>query len=91
MENRKLKDIHDAALEYAEARDARITATTPEVETKQRLLDLMKKHKLEHYKFDNVTIDLVHEKEGVKVRVTAAEIEKDVPVNGKAKAARKSA
>lgn len=69
MENRRLAEIHDAALTYAEARDDRIAASAPEIEAKQTLLELMNKHKLEHYKFENVEVDLVHEKESVKVKI----------------------
>jgi len=82
MTDRKLKDLHEAAYVYADARDARVKATAPEVEAKTKLLELMKKHKLEHYKFDNVAVDLVHEKENVRVRIEPIEEE---PTNGKAK------
>jgi len=71
MEDRKLKDIHEAALNYADLRDARIEASGPEVDAKATLLQLMKKHQLEHYKFNGVEVDLVHEKENVKVKVHA--------------------
>lgn len=71
MEDRKIAELHNAALDYAEARDARIAASTPEAEKKQALLALMKKHKREHYQFENVEVYLVHEKENVKVQVSA--------------------
>lgn len=73
MTDRKLKDIHEAALVYADARDARVAASAPEVDAKQKLLELMKQHKIEHYKFDGVECDLIHEKENVKVKVHPAD------------------
>ena len=82
MSDRKLKDLHEAAFVYADARDARVKATAPEVEAKTKLLELMKKHKLEHHKFDNVAVDLVHEKENVRVRIEP--LEDGAPTNGKA-------
>lgn len=71
MENRKLKDIHDAAFVYAEARDARQAATKPESEAKQTLITLLKKHKLEHYKANGVECILAPEKEKLTVRIRA--------------------
>lgn len=75
MENRRLKDLHEAALDYAEKRDERMALSVEEVELKQRLLKLMHKHKLENYDFEGVHIELVHEEETVKVRVKAAKEE----------------
>jgi hypothetical protein len=73
MSDRKLKDLHDAALAYAEARDERMTLSVAEVDAKKLLLVLMKKHKKEHYEYEGVVIDVVHEKENVKVRIKSAE------------------
>ena len=49
MENRKLADLRECALEYAEKRDERTSLLQEEVELKQRLLGLMKKHGKEEY------------------------------------------
>ena len=69
MSDRKLKDLHECAEEYAEKRDARQEIGREEVELKGRLLQLLKKHKLEHYEYEDVVVDLVHEEETVKVKI----------------------
>lgn len=66
---RKLKDLHEAALDYAVIRDERQELTLREVAAKTKLLDLMHKHKKEEYEYDGVSIRVVHEEETVKVRV----------------------
>jgi hypothetical protein len=68
----KLQDLHDAALSYADKRDERQACLLEEVALKQTLLGMMKKHKLEHYEYEDVNIDIVHEEETVKVRVKHA-------------------
>lgn len=75
MEDRKLKDLHDAALEYAEIRDQRMALSAQEVELKTSLLALMHKYKKESYVYDGIEINIVHEEETVKVKVKAAEKE----------------
>jgi hypothetical protein len=74
MVDRKLKDLHEAALSYADLRDARIAASAPEIKAKGDLLDLMKKHELEHYKYDGVEITITHEKENVRVKIESQSI-----------------
>ena len=66
---RKLKDLHDCALEYAEKRDARQALLAEEVDLKVKLLALMKKYKKETYEYNGVSIQVVHEEETVKVRI----------------------
>lgn len=68
----KLKDLHDCALDYADKRDERQACLVEEVELKTKLLALMKKHKLEHYEYEDVNIDVVREEETVKVRIKHA-------------------
>ena len=68
-EDREIKELKDAALDYAEVRDERQQLTAKEVPLKQQLLSLMKKHKKENYKYGGVEIRVVHEKENVKVKV----------------------
>ena len=75
MADRKLKDLHEAALDYAEKRDERMALSVEEVELKQRLLKLMHKYKKEQYDFEGVHIEIVHEDETVKVRVKSAKVE----------------
>lgn len=75
MSDRKLKDLHDCALEYAEKRDERQALLMEEVELKGKLLTLLKKHKMEHYEYEDVVIDLVHEEETVKVKIKRAKSE----------------
>jgi cation transport regulator ChaB len=70
MEERIIKDLHECAIEYAEARDRRQEIGREEVELKTRLLALMKKHQKEAYEFQGVRITIVHEEETVKVKIT---------------------
>jgi hypothetical protein len=72
MEDSKITVLEDLALSYAEVRDERQGLTKREVELKGKLLDLMKAQKKEHYHRGNIKIDVVHEKENVKVKVKAA-------------------
>jgi hypothetical protein len=70
MENRKIKALQDAAMDYADIRDQRVALTAQEVELKQKLIELMHKHERETYTYSGVTITLVHEEESVKVKVS---------------------
>lgn len=72
MADRKLKDLHDAAISYAEKRDERQQLLAEEVELKGKLLDLMHKHKKEEYTYEDVHISIVHEEETVKVKIKKA-------------------
>lgn len=69
MEERRIPELHTAAENYAEVRDERMILTKKEVELKDELLGMMKKHGKESYKFDDVEIKVVHEKEKVKVKI----------------------
>lgn len=75
MEDRKIEALEDKALQYAEVRDERIGLSSKEVELKGNLLDLMKAQKREHYHRGAIKIDIVHEKENIKVKVKAADDE----------------
>jgi hypothetical protein len=75
MEDRKIEVLEDLALQYAEVRDERIGLSSKEVELKDKLLDLMKAQKREHYHRGAIKIYIVHEKENVKVKVKAADDE----------------
>jgi hypothetical protein len=71
MEDRKVDVLEDLALQYAEVRDERMSLSSQEIELKGKLLDLMKAQKREHYHRGPINIDIVHEKENVKVKVKA--------------------
>ena len=71
MEDTKIAALEDKAQEYAEIRDQRCSLSRSEVELKGQLLQLMKAQKREHYKRGNITIDIVHESENIKVKVKA--------------------
>jgi len=77
MEDKHIREIEDAAHEYAEARDKRMKLTEKEVEKKGELLAAMQKHKKRHYEVDDLQIDIEVEKETVKVRIRKVEEEED--------------
>jgi len=59
---------------YAEIRDRRIqlqTGPNGESALKEGLLKLMKSHRLEKYKYEDVEVLVVHEEETVKVKIQA--------------------
>jgi hypothetical protein len=68
-EDREITSLQDAALDYAELRDARIAASAAEVQAKTTLLDLMHSYKRTTYKHDNVFIEIVPEGEKLKVKI----------------------
>lgn len=70
MDDAKIEELHDAALDYAKIRDQRQALTTQEVDLKQELLRLMKSHGKEKYHYNGVEIEVTHEEESVKVRVS---------------------
>jgi hypothetical protein len=69
MENRKIKALQDAAMDYADIRDQRVALSAQEVELKQKLIELMHKHERETYTYQGVTITLVMEEENVRVKI----------------------
>lgn len=75
MSDRKIESLEDAALSYAEIRDARQQLTTQESELKQKLIALMHRLKKEVYDCGNVHIELVTEEETVKVRIKKVKAE----------------
>lgn len=77
MTDRKLKDLHDACLDYVEKRDARMEMLKVEVDLKDKIKKLLKKHKMEHYEYDGVIADLVVEEETVKVRAPKKKLEEE--------------
>ena len=69
MENREVKELNEAALEYAEIRDQRQQLTLQEVGLKAKVLNLMHKRKMSDYVFEGIEIHVVLEEETVKVKV----------------------
>ena len=69
MEDRKIPELHAAAEEYADGRDDRMAMTKKEVDLKTRLIDLMHRFKKTTYSFNGLTIELIPEKEKVRVRI----------------------
>lgn len=65
----KIKAVTDAACEYEEARDVRIAASGPEKEKKDRLIQLMQKHKLTEYADTDAGIRVRLVPENVKCKV----------------------
>jgi hypothetical protein len=76
MENRAIQPLQDAALEYAEHRDTRKGWTKKERAAKEQVLKLMNANNKTHYAYNGVTVDLVAEKETVKVRIKKAKRQK---------------
>ena len=72
MEDAAIEVLEEKALQYADVRDSRISLSQQEGELKGELLTLMKAQKREHYEHGNIVIDVVHEKENVKVKVKAS-------------------
>lgn len=73
MEDRAIAALQDAAMSYAEIRDQRVALSAQEVELKNQLLDLMHGYKKTHYSHGNVVIDIVPEKETIKVKIKKAD------------------
>jgi len=73
-EPESIKELDDAAESYVEARDERIAKLEVEVEAKEALVRVMKKHKLEVYRDESasppLTVTLTPGAD--KVKVTAA-------------------
>lgn len=79
MENRAIEPLQNAAVEYADIRDERIALNQRESQLKKRIKALMHEHKLDHYAFDGVDIELIPPdgEESVKVRVKKAKADED--------------
>lgn len=64
----RVKEVEDAADAYEEARDERQALTETEVTAKNALIDAMKKHKLNVYRYNDKTVTL-EEIEETKIKV----------------------
>lgn len=69
MSDRKMSDLSDAAYDYAKIRDKRMALSQEEHGLKERLLGLMKKHRMKEYRYEDVEITVVAENEKVRVRI----------------------
>jgi hypothetical protein len=65
VEEKRIKAIDDAADLYTDARDKRMTLGEQEVERREKLLDLMKKHGLKRYQYDGQMVEIT---DGLKVK-----------------------
>lgn len=64
-----ISEIDKVARSYMDVRDERMSLTEEEVEQKNKLAELMRKHKLDKYEFDNFVVTRTHsETDNVKVR-----------------------
>jgi hypothetical protein len=79
MQDAAIEALEKAALEYAEIRDERQELTRSEVDLKEKLLKLMKKHSKTNYVHGGIEIRIVMEEETVKVRIKKPNVE-DVEV-----------
>jgi hypothetical protein len=69
VEKERIEEITVAARDYVKARDTRVAASRPEIEKKQSLIALMKKHELTSYADDGLTVELTVAKEKIKVKL----------------------
>jgi hypothetical protein len=76
IEDRAIAPLEAMAEDYADARDRRMELTKEEVETKKKLLGLMKQHGKQTYHRGGITVKVIVEKEKVQVRVR----KKDEPI-----------
>lgn len=71
---KRIAAIDEAAEDYAAKRDERMELTTLEVDAKEKLLGLMKKHGVEIYRLDDERVAMIeHEVETVKVKKLSVE------------------
>lgn len=79
MEERAIKPLQNAAVEYAEIRDERMALNTRESELKKKVRNLMHEYEKTHYAYDGVEIDLEPPdgEEIVRVRIKKAKLTVD--------------
>ena len=75
VEKPSIAEIDEAAEEYMKWRDKRMAITPEEVQSKKTLLELMLKHKLDTYEFDDKVVTVERKPETVRVKSA----EKDEP------------
>ena len=74
LEDRAIRALNDAALDYDEVKKERMGLTEREVEAKERVRELMHGAKRKHYRYKNIQVDLEPEGEKVKVRVKSQDV-----------------
>lgn len=79
LEDRAIRALNEAALDYDEVKKERMGLTEREVEAKELVRELMHKSKRTHYRYKNITIDLVPEGENVKVKVKFQDVNGEEP------------
>jgi len=82
MQDRRIEELHTAALLYASKRDERMALGRVEAQLKDELQALMHKHEKESYIFEGVEVRLVKEEETVKVKVKESATEERPPISG---------
>ena len=76
MEPPTVKEIDRAADDYRDVRDQRMELTKQETAKQAVLLELMRKHGLTHYEYDDYVVDIVaNSSEKVKVKAKKVEDE----------------
>lgn len=73
MDAPEIEELETLAKQYAKLRDKRQALTVQEVDLKGQLLGAMKKHKKTSYIHGKITITVVVEEEGVKVKIAKDE------------------
>ena len=68
-EDAAIEDLEEAAQFYAKARDQRIAIQRREIDQKDVLLKIMKRHKKSNYVHGGISIEIVPEGERLKVRI----------------------
>lgn len=69
MEERHIQEIEEVAVRYAEIRDQRQALTRREVDAKELLLNVMKRHNKRSYVVDEMAIEIVITKEKIRVKL----------------------
>ena len=69
MDDRAITSLENLAEEYAGIRDQRMVLSLSEIRLKGEVLAEMKRLKRKRYHRDGITIEIVVESEGVKVKV----------------------
>jgi len=72
MEDLRIRELDDAAADYADIRDRRMELSKEEHDLKERLKRAMHKHGKKVYKHDGISIELVATEEDVKVKIRKA-------------------
>jgi hypothetical protein len=70
MEDAKLDELHTLSEDYVKVRDRRIALNKEEKPLKDQLLAAMHRHGKTHYHHNGLLIDVIHENEKVRVKLT---------------------